>query len=60
MTNVFTQVVSFEWKLHFKLERAIGKISVTLPTAAVKEDTNIFSSQLRKGFGLWSLTMAIQ
>ena len=37
----------------------IGELEKTsLPTAAVKEETTIFSSALNKGFGLWSLTMA--
>ena len=33
---------------------------VSLPTVAVKEDTNMFSSEFRESFGLWSLRMAIQ
>ena len=32
----------------------------SLPAAAFKEDTNMFSTEFRKGFGLWSLIMAIQ
>ena len=32
----------------------------SLPTAAFKEDTDMFSTGFREGFGLWSLIMAIQ
>ena len=35
-----------------------GKIS--LPTAAFKEDTDVFSTEFREGFGLWSWIIAIQ
>ena len=35
-----------------------GKIS--LPGAAFKEDTNMFSTEFRESFSLWSLIMAIQ
>ena len=33
---------------------------ISLPTAAFKEDTNMFSTEFREGFGLWSLIMATQ
>ena len=33
---------------------------ISLPTAAFKEDTDMFSTEFREGFGLWSLIMAIQ
>ena len=33
---------------------------ISLPTAAFKEDTNMFSTEFRECFGLWCLTMAIQ
>ena len=33
---------------------------ISLPTAAFKEDTNMFSSEFRETFGLWSLIMATQ
>ena len=33
---------------------------ISLPTAAFKEDTNMFSTEFREGFGLWSLIMAVQ
>ena len=35
-----------------------GKIS--LPTAAFKQDTNMFSTEFREGFGLLYLIMATQ
>ena len=36
----------------------MGKNSLKI--AAFKEDTNIFSTEFREGFGLWSLIMATQ
>ena len=33
---------------------------ISLPAAAVTEDTNVFGSEFRKGFGFWSLIMATQ
>ena len=33
---------------------------ISLPTPAVKEDTNRFSFEFSEGFGLWSLIMAKQ
>ena len=42
----------------------MGTGKVSLPTAAFKEDTGmfspVFSTEFREGFGLWSLIMAIQ
>ena len=39
----------------------IGELEKTsLPTTAFKKYTNMFSSELREGFGLWSLIMAVQ
>ena len=38
------------WKFYFKWDIETGKIS--LPTAAFKEDTNMFSTEFREGFGL--------
>ena len=32
----------------------------SLPTAAFREGTNMFSAEFREGFGRWSLVMAIQ
>ena len=34
--------------------------NISLPTAAIKVDTNVFSTEFREGFGLWYLIMAIQ
>ena len=33
---------------------------ISLPIAAFKENTNMFSTEFREGFGLWYLIMAIQ
>ena len=33
--------------------------TIPLPTAAVKEDTNMFNSEFREGIGLWTSLMAI-
>ena len=33
---------------------------ISLPTAAFKEDKNMFSTEFRDGFGLRSLVMGIQ
>ena len=38
----------------------IGMEKISLPTAAFKEDTHMFSTEFREGFGLSSLMMAIQ
>ena len=32
---------------------------ISLPTAAFKEDTGMFSTEFTEGFGLWSLIMSI-
>ena len=57
MTKIFKQVLLFLLKVLeiWELEK------ISLPTAAAfKEDTNMFSTEFREGFGLWSLIMAIQ
>ena len=37
-----------------------GLEKISPPTAAFKEDTNMFSTEFREGFGFWYLIMAIQ
>ena len=44
----------------FTLNKVEELEKISLPTAAFKEDTNMFSSELREGFSFWSLIMAIQ
>ena len=55
MTKLFKQALVF-WSESFTLnEIYTGIRKICLPTAAVKEDTNMFSSESREGFGflLW-------
>ena len=56
-SKIFTQVLVFSMKALNEIKE-LDKIS--LPTAAFKGDTNMFSSEFREGFVLWSLIMAIQ
>ena len=59
MTKIFTQVL-----LSFIESFILNEISelekISLPTAAFKKDTDMFSTEFKEGFGLWSLIMAIQ
>ena len=55
----------FSSKFYFFIESfALNEIweleKISLPTAAFKEDTNMFSTEFREGFGLLYLIMAIQ
>ena len=59
MTKIFTQVLLF-FVESFTLNEIWELEKISLPTAAFKEDTNMFSTEFREGFDLWSLTMAIQ
>ena len=58
MTKIVTQVLLFLLKGLLQMRWELEKIS--LPTAAFKKDTNMFSTEFREGFGLWSLIMVIQ
>ena len=57
--KIFTQVLGF-----FNESSNLNKIkeleNISLPTAAVKEDTDMFNSEFREGFGFLSLSIAIQ
>ena len=51
-TKVLGKFWFFEWKIYFKWNKKSWK-KFSLPTAAFKEDTNLFSSEFRECFGLW-------
>ena len=56
---------TFLFKVYFFIESfTLNEIweleKVSLPTAALKGDTNMFSTEFRESFGLWFLIMAIQ
>ena len=44
----------------FTLDEIEELEKVSLPIATFSEDTNMFSFEIREGFALWSLIMAIQ
>ena len=45
--------VSFRFSSESFTSNKIAELeNISLPTAAVKEDTNMFSSDIREGFGL--------
>ena len=58
MTKIFTQFLLF-FVESFTLNETWELEENSLPTAAFREK-NMFSTEFREGFGLWSLVMAVQ
>ena len=54
----FSRKVYFSyWKFYFKWDMETGK---KFPSDSCIQDTDMFSTEFREDFGLWSLIMAIQ